>query len=266
MIMMKRTLVTGIFAALISTILFFSCSKDSSSSNNGTAHLSMRLTDGPGVYDHIYLDIQQVVVTMSGSSAVTINVIHPGVYDLLEFKNGMDTLLAEAEIPAGTVEQMRLVLGTNNSIVVDGISYPLTTPSAQESGLKLNFNTTFVANGSYNLWIDFDASKSILQTGNGSYKLKPVIRAYSALTDGRIKGYVLPLAAFTTVYAINGIDSFTAIPDALTGYYRISGLPAASYNVVFDAALATPYQDTTVMNVNVMYGVETNLGTITLHP
>jgi hypothetical protein len=263
--MMKRTLLAGSLAVFISTIIFFSCSKDSDNGSGGTAHVSMRLTDGPGNYDHIYLDIQQVVVTMAGGSPITLNIAHPGIYDLLTFSNGLDTLLVETDLPAGTIEQMRLVLGPNNSLVETGnpTPFPLNTPSAQESGLKLNLNQTFVAGNSYTIWIDFDAAKSILQTGAGQYKLKPVIRAYSALTDGRIKGYVLPFAALTTVYAINGPDSFSAIPNPLTGYFKIGGLPQANYNVLFDGT--APYVDTTVMNVPVTFGVETDLDTIMLH-
>jgi hypothetical protein len=248
------------------TSFFTSCSKDDDGNNNtnGKAQVSFRLTDGPADYDAVNLDIQAVELTMAGSSAVTLTPVNPGIYNILQFSNGLDTLLMRADVPAGTVQQIRLILGTNNTIVVNGTSYPLETPSGQTSGVKLNLNQTFAAGGAYTIWIDFDAAKSILQTGNGDYKLKPVIRAYSALTDGRIKGYVLPLAAMTTVYAVNGVDTFSAIP-AVDGFYRITGLPAATYNVYFDAGVIT-YQDQVINNVQVTYGTEMNLNTVTLLP
>jgi hypothetical protein len=263
--MMKHFLLAG--ALLVGTTSFFaSCNKDDDGgTSGGKAQVSFRLTDGPADYDAVNLDIQAVEVTMAGSSAVTLTPVHPGVYNILQFSNGLDTLLMRADLPAGTVEQIRLILGSNNTIVVDGTSYPLSTPSGQTSGVKLNLHQTFAAGGAYNVWIDFDAAKSILQTGAGDYKLKPVIRAYSALTDGRIKGYVLPLAAMTTVYAVNGVDTFSAIPNALDGFYRITGLPAGTYNVYYDAGLVT-YQDTAINNVTVTYGTEVNLNTITLLP
>ncbi len=245
---------------------FYSCKKSSNSGTNPgtTSQVSMHLTDDPANYDHVYLDIQQVAVTMSGSSAVTLTPIRQGIYDILQFKNGLDVLLLKTDIPAGSVSQIRLVLGNNNSVVVSGVSYPLSTPSAQESGVKLNLNQTFVAGGAYDIWIDFDAGKSILKTGNGAYKLKPVIRAYSTTTLGKIKGYVLPLNAYATVYAINGTDTASAIPDAADGFFAINGLAAATYQVWINPGIII-LQPYSLPNVQVVYGVETNIGTITLH-
>lgn len=264
---MKRNLLFALFIG-ISASAMTSCSKDDDDNNNNTtsgkAKVTMRLTDGPADYDHVYIDIQKVEVTMQDSGAVTLTPIRPGVYDLLQFSNGIDTMLLTTDLPTGTIQQIRLVLGTNNSVVVDNQTYALTTPSGQTSGIKLNLNQTLQANQSYDFWIDFDAGKSVHQTGNGKYMLKPVIRTYSALTNGKIKGIVLPLSAMATVYAISGTDTFSAIPNATTGAYAIAGLPAATYSVTLDAGVAT-FVDTTVSNVQVQYGATTDLGSILLH-
>jgi hypothetical protein len=102
-----------------------------------------------------------------------------------------------------------------------------------------------------------------MQTGSGSYKLKPVIRAYSALTNGEIAGYVLPAAALATVYAVNGTDTTTAIPNS-DGHFVISGLAAGSYQLIVSPAVIGYVSVST--SVNVSYGVITDVGTITLHP
>jgi hypothetical protein len=225
----------------------------------------MHLTDGPSVYDNVYLDIQQVEVTMTGSAAVTYAPFRKGVYDIMKFRNGIDTLLMKATLPPGTINQIRLVLGSNNSIVVDGASYPLNTPSAQESGVKLNLNQTMVANGAYDIWVDFDAAKSIVQTGAGAYKLKPVINAYSASTNGRIKGYILPLNSKATVYAISGTDTLAAIPNSADGYFKISGLSAATYRLWIAPGILG-LQGYSHLNVAVNAGTEVTVGTLTLVP
>lgn len=227
-----------------------------------TARVNFHLTDDPAAYDAVYIDIQQVEVTMEGSAAVTLDPVRPGVYNLLDFRNGLDTLLLRADLPAGKIGQIRLILGSDNSVVVDGKSHALTTPSAQQSGLKLNLQEELVAGGSYDMWIDFDAGKSIVETGNGKFMLKPVVRAYSELTDGRIKGYVQPAAANVTVYATNGVDTYSAIPRA-DGFYQFVGLPTGNYDVTFDAAVVL-YVDVTVNAVNVTYGQTTDLGTTVL--
>lgn len=253
-------LISGIWVGLSA------CRKGSSGPGTpgGTqnATLNMHLKDAPADYDAVWLNVQRVEVTMEGHSAIEIIPFRPGMYDILRFRNGLDTLLLRGEVPAGRIGQIRLILGDGNKVVVNGVEEPLTTPSAQESGLKLNINETFVAGGAYDIWLDFDASRSIHQTGSGKYMLKPVIRAYSTATDGRIKGYVLPGVAMTTVYADNGTDVYGAIvaPD---GYFIITGLPQGNYQVTYDAAVAS-FFDVTIPNVSVVYGTTVDLGNTVL--
>ena len=70
-----------------------------------------------------------------------------------------------------------MILGSQNTVMVDSVIHPLELSSQDESGLKLNVNQTLVPGGVYNLVIDFDASQSIVLEGNGSYRLKPVLTA-----------------------------------------------------------------------------------------
>ncbi|MBS1772570.1 MAG: DUF4382 domain-containing protein [Bacteroidetes bacterium] len=262
--MKKKIISTVVIASLFTTSLFVSCKKNDNNSAipTQTAHVNMRLTDAPADYDAVYIDIQKVEVTMEGSAAIQLTPVRPGVYDILKLKNSLDTLLIRADIPAGKISQIRLILGSNNSVVVDGTTYTLNTPSAQESGLKLKLNTQLVVGGSYDMWLDFDVAKSIVATGSGKYNLKPVVTAFAAETDGRIKGYVLPGAALTTVYASNGIDTYSAIPD-IDGFFVFKGLPEGTYSVTFDASVVT-YTDITITNINVKYGSITDVGTTIL--
>ncbi len=259
-----KNLRNGFFALLLASTTFVACDKDDDGTpSTGNAKVNMHLTDGPADYDAIYLDIQEVEIKMGDNSPATFVPFRPGLYDILRFRNGLDTLLLTATVPVGTVSQIRLILGNNNSIVVDGVSHPLQTPSGQTSGVKLNLHETFVAGGAYDIWLDFDASKSILQTGNGDYKLKPVIRAFSSLTNGIIEGVVIPLAALPVVYAINGVDTFAAIPDPNHANFQIRGLPSGTYNVLIDAENPA-YTDLWINNVNVTYGQVNDIGQIIL--
>ena len=256
-----------IFLLALSLIIILSCNKTTSVESTGNAHFEVRLTDAPASYDAVYIDVKQVEVNVSADTGVSngwqpVPLIRPGVYNLLDFRNGMDTVLASADLPAGTLSQMRLVLGDNNSVVVGGQSYPLKTPSAQQSGLKFNIHATLTSGIVYRLWIDFDASKSIVITGKGTYNLKPVIRTYSEAIGGSIKGYVLPWAAKPEVWAIQGTDTLLGMPDSTTGYYFFGGVAAGSWNLVFHAQ-DTIYVDTTA-NVTVSTGVVTDVDTIML--
>lgn len=246
-------------------LLFTACNK-SDSNSGGTAKMTVYLTDAPANYDAVNVDIQDIQVNASGSDNgwQSIHLLRPGIYNLLNFRNGLDTVLASQDIPAGDISQIRLVLGTNNSVVVNGTSYPLSTPSAQQSGLKLNVHASLTAGIEYRLWLDFDANRSVVVTGNNNYILKPVIRTYTQATSGSIKGMALPLLHVSGVYAIQNADTIAAAkPDPLTGAYLIPGLSAGAYNVaiVGDGTV----KDTLVTNVNVSTGQVTSLTTVTLH-
>jgi hypothetical protein len=263
----SNPLTLTLIALTTGLIIFFSCKK---SSNNtiGTSHLEVRLTDAPAPYDAVYIDVQKVEVNVSsdtGTSAgwQTITMPRPGVYNLLDFRNGIDTVLAGSDLPAGTLSQMRLTLGTNNSVVIGGKSYTLKTPSGQQSGLKFNIHASITGGIVYRLWIDFDANRSIVTTGSGNYILKPVIRTYTDAIGGSIKGYVLPPASKPQVWAVQGSDSLLALPDSVTGYYFFGGVNAGSWNISLNAQ-DTTYADTTFA-VTISTGVVTNAGTVTLH-
>lgn len=253
-----------LLSAIVAVLSLSSCTDDATA-GGGSASVNVRLTDAPALYDKVNIDVQKMEFnTNNGWNSLSVNT--PGVYNLLDFRNGMDVLLAKAELPAGAVTQMRLVLGPNNSVVKNGVTYPLETPSSMQSGLKFNWNQTLEENGAYNVWIDFDAARSIVKRGNGTYALKPVIRAFSELTDGQIKGYVLPQAANAQVHVISPANDTiaTALPNLADGFYMFKGLPANTYTVSFDADATTPYVDQNQTGVTVVYGQVNNLGTKTL--
>ena len=157
------------FVVLI-TLMVSSCNKETDS-----AHLSIRMTDAIANYSAVMVDIQGVEVIVNGGSSVLLNT-ETGIYNLLDYSNGLNTLIATGDLKEGTVSQIRLILGTHNSVTVDNVVYPLSTPSAMQSGLKLQIHQTLVAGVSYRILLDFDASQSIIVEGNNDYILKPVIR------------------------------------------------------------------------------------------
>lgn len=232
---------------------------------NKQAKLSIYLTDDPANYSQVNIDIQQVLVNVSngGDNWKELS-INPGIYNLLDFRNGLDVLLGSIELPVGKVSQIRMVLGANNSVKEGNTIYPLETPSAQQSGLKFNVNVELVEGVDYKLWIDFDAGRSVVKAGNsGRYNLKPVIKTFTEATSGAIKGIVLPAAAEAWVYAIIGTDTVaSAKPDVLTGSFLMRGIAPASYTVAIDGK--NNYIDKSILNVVVTLGNVANAGTTTL--
>lgn len=167
-----RKTALAIIVALFTALLFNGCQKE----KNGTTHLTIRLTDNPFNATEVNVDIREVRVNVRNDSTgwITLNT-NAGVYNLLTLQSGIDTVLAQGIIPAGTLKEVRFVLGDDNSIKIDSILYPLTIPSGSESGLKIKLNKNLNAVID-SLLIDFDAALSIMQTGTGEYKLKPVLK------------------------------------------------------------------------------------------
>src|SRR5688572_18922495 len=139
--MKKQFFLIASVSAIICLFVFVSCTKNDNGNDNGKANLQVFLTDDPGDYDAVNVDVQDVQINFSGDTSngwQSLPGVATGVYNLLDLVDNKDTLLVNADIPAGRIQQIRLVLGDDNSIVVDGVESKLETPSAQQSGLKLN--------------------------------------------------------------------------------------------------------------------------------
>lgn len=244
-------------------MLTTACKKEEANTTVGTTPVKVRMTDAPAGYDQINIDIIGVEFKVNGETTVNLNV-NPGIYNLLDFTNGVDTLIASADVPSGELSQVRLILGSNNSIVVDGQPHPLETPSAMQSGLKLNVHSTLQPGVEYRLLLDFDANQSIVVEGNGTYKLKPVIRVIDVESSGSIHAVVItPIALPATITATkNGVTTTTyTTTTAGNGHFLLQGLPAGTYIVTI--APEAPFTAMTVTNVNVTARALTDLGPIT---
>ena len=158
--------------AVILAIAFYACKKESGDHST----LNVRLTDAPADYQEVNIDLERVTVKLSDDSTgwVDLDAV-PGVYNLLGLQNGVDTLIGTSLLPKGSVKEIRLILGSDNTIKVNGVVYPLTIPSGSESGLKIKVNKKLSASIE-TLIIDFDAALSIHEMGTGDYKLRPVLK------------------------------------------------------------------------------------------
>jgi hypothetical protein len=225
---------------------------------NGTGTLRVALTDAPRCkvgnedLDAVFVTVEQVRVHQSPDDDPTtgrwydIDVRPAKKINLLDLTNGRLEELGTVPLPAGTYSQVRLVLGPNrgastpaNSVVeADNpmVELPLQTPSAAQSGLKIIRPFSVAANTTVDLVIDFDACRSIVLRGNGSYLLKPVLTADLKLVSS-IVGYVDPTISGVTVSAQkNGRVVRSTVP-ATDGSFALAFLDSAysPYDVVITA-------------------------------
>jgi len=226
---------------------------------NGT--LRVLLTDAPACgYDNVFVTVEQVRVHQDAAAADTasgwrpITLAPPRRIDLLTLGNGLLTELGHTTLPSGRYNQLRLVLAENTPAnptanmakLTGGAELPLSTPSAQQSGLKLNTAIDVAAGQQTDFVLDFDACDSIVRAGNsGNTILKPVLRGTPLLTSG-VQGRIdAALAGPQTTLSLQQAGRIVkaSVPDA-TGAFVLSPAAPGTYQFV----LSAPGRTTLVVN------------------
>ena len=253
-----------------------------------TSHLKISLVDQPGDYESVNVDIRAIKVHSTSvmndddevehhenedgeendddsEGWVTLEGSDIGVVNILDYTDGHELTIYDSEFPAGYISQIRLILGDENTVVVEGDSMKLKTPSAQQSGLKLKVNENLEAGLSYYLKLDFEAARSIVRTGNAKYILKPVIRVFTENNGGSIKGEALPEEEIISIYVLDEDDTLgSTITTIESSSFLISGIDPGTYSVSFEPAEGSELSSKIVEDVLVEDQKVTDMGPIDL--
>jgi hypothetical protein len=273
-----KKIIRLVSALSVLSVIIYSCQKDASGTTNAEINkphvATIFLTDHQTpIFDSVFIDLQKFEIkvdddTLSNGGWIDLH-IRAGVYNILRFRNGLDTTFAIGMLPNAKIQKIRLTLGTQNSAMKNGQSFPLRVKSEdRQVEANLESNNFDISNGQLSFTIDFDAGNSIQVDNSGpgnnnGFRLKSSIKIFSHNNSGRIEGIVLPIAADPIIKAVMGSDTATAIPDDHDGEFKIVGLNAGTYKVIIDGQ--NGYIDTTINNVIVRNKEETHLPTITLH-
>lgn len=277
-------------------LLFFACNKNNSSNSNpnipkGQSQVSIFMMDGPINFYKVLIDIRQVRVEIDSAAKQndsdrddqwdddycgwhrdqsdksvfwdTLS-ITPGVYNLLDLRNGTDTLLASGLYPTGKILKIEITLGSDNTVWTDSsTSYPLEVfgPNPYFTINVARTDVQDVSNNEFKIWLDFNLSRSIF-FWSGEFLLKPDITVFNDMTFAKVQGQVLPPGAGALVMGVMGTDTIYAIP-FWDGDYQFRGVPVGTWDFTFKGA--DGYQDTTLMNIQVDSTKVVTLPKITLH-
>lgn len=253
----KRAAGALLFAGIA---LLSSCDKNNTASQGSM--YKVRMTDAPAAYAAVNVEIKSV--QLIGADGETANLTtNAGIYNVLNFNNGTDTLIASGNVNIKTVKQVKLVLGTNNSVVSGGNNYALAFNSTADATVTLDVNQTVTANGTTELIVDFDANASVQASGWGSYTFTPTVRPINvdASASGIIMGHVTN-SGIIAVVTVTGNGHTYSTSLAVDGYFRVRGLATGSYDVTITPVL--PLQAQTFTSVSVSSDHTTDMGSVTL--
>ena len=228
------------------------CGSSGDGGSSAPGSVSVSMTDAPACgFDQVNVTVSKVRIHQSSSADdkaagwTDITLDPPRKINLLDFNDPTKPIHVEplglAPLEPGHYTQLRLVLVPNsgnsplaNSVVLSGTNteIPLDTPSGVQSGIKLIHQFTVNSGQRVDLLLDFDACKSIVQTGNGKYKLKPVIHVIPFVLNG-INGFVDKTLTNVRVSAqqSGNIVRETGM-NAQTGEFFLAHLDPGNYDVV----------------------------------
>ncbi len=256
----------------------------SSMTATGMATASVMLSDPStcmapdGPYSHVYVTVADVRAHVSAnagdSDAGWVDLTPslnsaPAQIDLLGLANNhcfLATLGDSLQLQPGTYQQIRVILAPNTTMNVgksnacassancvvlsDGSEYPLQLSSEATTGIKIpsgqiaNGGFSIAAGETKDLDIDFNTCVSIVQEGNGKYRLKPVLHAGEvSTTSTSINGTVVDSATGKQITGkvtvaleqkdATGVDRvFMSTLTSANGDFVFCPLPSGTYDVV----------------------------------
>ncbi len=284
------------------SLVFFACQKNQITPDDATAtpnKVALYLTDDPCQFDSVFIDIKYIELKIDTSlygrqnryndndddhydhewdnshdedhqrsdhSGIwdTLN-ISEGLYNILALRNGNNVIFGIGKIPVGKILKMRLTLGSRSYVVASGKKYSLSLFHDNDNYAYVRIHGSDQDRkfkpGQTTMWLDFNICKSI-KLVHHDYYLMPFIRVYSMSGTGSLEGKVWPNAAQPFVVVWNATDTASALPEK-DGHFKIQGLAAGSYSVIYEGAFG--YKDITLTNIQVTQGNEAKLPDITLH-
>ncbi|GGB04962.1 DUF4382 domain-containing protein [Puia dinghuensis] len=279
-------------------LLFFACNKQNSSNSNpnipaGKSQVNMYMTDGPGDFFKVLIDIRQISIEIDTASKQkdadhddewddnfdgehrdadhksviwdTLN-IKAGVYDLLALRNGVDTLLATGVFPTGKIVKIKITIGSDNTVYIDSTNhFTLHFPGSDSTHtFTINVRREDVddlSDNDFKMWIDFNVDRSIF-FGDGEFFLEPFLQVFNDETGAKVYGTVLPEGEGALVTGYMGTDTIYAIPFD-EGSYKFRNVPTGTWSFNFKGR--DGYKDTTITGIKVDSMASVKLPTITLH-
>ncbi|MHC4953899.1 MAG: DUF4382 domain-containing protein [Planctomycetota bacterium] len=197
-------------------------------SSGGLTAVAVWLSDSPvDGADRVWVTIDRVLLDH------IVLVDQRRTVDLLQLRNGVRTLLADANVPPGRYESLRIELATGSGLLhwveADGRTHPLLLAAGAQPALGFDGDYRLGAGEELELQLDFNVRLSVYEAG-GIWYLDPEGFLHDAKSAGAIEGTALP--AGTVVSAQRDGEEHASTRSGPDGFFRIVPVAPGRYDLV----------------------------------
>jgi hypothetical protein len=272
---MEKIVRRFLFTALaLVMIIAYGCKKDDLGGDKNV-NLIIKLIDGPFPTDLVAeanVTISSILIKNvdenEGIPFLTLTE-EEMAFNLLDLTNGVTATLVDMEIPAGTYDEIRMIVSEATILLKDETVYDLKIPSGEQTGIKIKLEPLVIIteNLGAEILLDFDVSQSFVVQGNPDtpagikgFIFKPVVRSANMDLTGSLSGLItdteeIPLEG-VQISVLSGEEVVSTSFTTEKGEYKILGLPAGTYKVM---AEHPDYVPATVEEVEIEAGEETEV-------
>jgi hypothetical protein len=184
--------VKNLFYIIVTFVIIFGgvtgCKENQTTASGSTdTNLVIQIHDAPFLKSGknvtaLNITVEKIEIIRSSDKEHIILSETPQSMDILSINANNPVVLSDTSVAPGLYDQLRLILSEENTITVDGETFPINISSGQQTGVKLNGPFDLPAGKLFKLDLDFDAPRSVIYNKGQGYKLKPVITIVSTGT------------------------------------------------------------------------------------
>lgn len=258
---MKKLVLLVLILGAVFTVQ--SCKKNK---ENPQGQMEVRMTDSPGDFIALNVQILKVEAYLDNSGWVTLNETMQEI-NVLDLTNGAEVTLSSAtNVQPGLYTRLRLTFSGENTLTFNSSNGPetvnLSVDASYSHQVEIPIHCTVNSRVVSSVLIDFNVGLSIKQQ-SGAYVLEPVIREIADPSTG-IQGQISGTSQ-AAVTLSNGMNTYgTYINDK--GYFILRGVADGTYLLKIEGKKTGDLvsMEKNIQNVTISNGQIKSLGMVQL--
>lgn len=257
---MKKTLM--LLMIVCAGMSMQSCNKNK---GNSTGKMEVRMTDSPGDFTALHVQVMKIEAYLDNSGWVTVNETTKEI-NILSLTNGVEATVASAtDVQVGLYTKLRLTFTGENSLSYNGSNGPnvinLLFSSSYSQQVEVPIHCQVTAGATASVLLDFNVALSVKEA-NGTYTLEPVLTEITDPETG-VQGHINGNTQ-AAINLSNGSHTASTFTNA-DGFFMVR-IPDGTYAMKIEGKAAgdVALSHKTLQNVTVSKGQIKNIGSIQL--